>query len=1187
LESFVNSLIFRRILGILIVSLFLVVAASDTRLAFAQTGGTCATSSPASAAYSVTVCITIPVNNATATGLTSVTATASVTGISPGISQLIFYLDGTYLLTDLTSPYTFELPSYQFVDAIRSLSVTASMRDGFISSPAAVSLNFVNGVTQPPVNNNTFTPYAPSATGQPLVVAATGDGASGETAAVTNRIASWNPGMFLYLGDVYEKGTYTEFHNWYGTSSTYFGQFRNITNPIVGNHEYENGSAAGYFYYWDNVPNYYSYNAAGWHFIALNSTSEFNQTAIGSAQYQWLAQDLANNTAECTIAYFHHPVYSVGPQGDTPRMSAIWDLLALKGVDVALVGHEHSYQRWQSLDLNGNPNALGITQFVVGGGGHGVQGFVRSDPRMVVGYGTTPDGLGALRMELNATNMNFQYINADGVTRDAGIVPCHAAPVDTTPPTVPSGLTANVNGIGQVILHWGASSDDTRVNGYTIYRNSVALTTVSGQTLTYTDTAVQSNTTYTYTVDAFDLSNNRSGPSAPVTVTTPVITPHTFNAVADSYVNDASPASNYGNATSLRTDASPIQRSYLRFDVPSLPGNVISAQLRVFATNGSSIGYSVHGTSGGWGETTINFSNAPAFGSSVGSSGAFAANSWIIVDVTALVTGSGQHNFVMTSTSNTATTFSSRTGGNAPQLIINVVEGTPPPTITPTPTATATNTPTPTATFTPTITLTPTNTPTHTPTATPTNTFTPTVTPITSGTLTLTAVADSYVNDASPASNYGNSTAFRTDASPIQRSYLRFEVPTLSGSIASATLRVYANLSSSVGYTVHGTAGGWGETTINFNNAPAFGSSVGASGSFAANSWTEVNVTALVSAAGQHNFVMATVSTAATTFSSRTGAFAPQLVINVVEGPLPSATPTATATYTTSPTATYTPSTTPTNTDTPTVTYTPSNTPTNTPTALESPTTTPTETPTATYTPSNTATHTATPTLTLTPTLAPSATPNSGGSLTLIAVADSYVSDSNLSTNYGTAITLRTDAATPIQRSYLRFEVPALSGSVISATLRVYANSAVNVGYTLHNTSGGWGETTITFNNAPAFGNSIGSSAPIVANTWTQVDVTGQITGAGQYNFVMASTSSTGTSFSSRTGANPPQLIINVAGSTATNTPAPSATPTETPTQTPTNTPAPSATPTETPVPSATPTETPTLTPTPSETPPG
>ncbi len=88
------------------------------------------------------------------------------------------------------------------------------------------------------------------------------------------------------LGDVYEKGTHTEFFNWYGTPDRFFGRMRNYTNPVIGNHEYENNVAPGYFGYWNQVPDYYSYDAAGWHFIALNSTSQLGQRGPGSPRYR-------------------------------------------------------------------------------------------------------------------------------------------------------------------------------------------------------------------------------------------------------------------------------------------------------------------------------------------------------------------------------------------------------------------------------------------------------------------------------------------------------------------------------------------------------------------------------------------------------------------------------------------------------------------------------------------------------------------------------------------------------------------------------------------------------------------------------------------------------------------------------------------------------------------------------------
>ena len=43
---------------------------------------------------------------------------------------------------------------------------------------------------------------------------------------MTDLISSWNPNVFLYLGDVYEKRTPTEFYNWYGTPETFYGKLR-------------------------------------------------------------------------------------------------------------------------------------------------------------------------------------------------------------------------------------------------------------------------------------------------------------------------------------------------------------------------------------------------------------------------------------------------------------------------------------------------------------------------------------------------------------------------------------------------------------------------------------------------------------------------------------------------------------------------------------------------------------------------------------------------------------------------------------------------------------------------------------------------------------------------------------------------------------------------------------------------
>ena len=641
---------------------------------------TCNTSGPSSAAYSVTLCFSAPSSGSTLTGIATVTATVSVSGTSPGVQRLLFNLDGGYLLTDFQSSYSFVLPSAKWVDGSHTLSVKAYMRDGFVTQVTSLPVSFNNGVTTPPVNNNHFQPTSgltPSS-GAPFVVAAAGDGASGQTysARVSSLIASLNPNLFLYLGDVYERGSVAEFYNWYGTPSTYFAKLRAITDPTIGNHEYLYQTGHGYFDYWDNVPNYYSFNANGWHFISLNSNGTYVPTGVGSAQYQWLQADLAASASQaCTIVFYHHPIYNIGPEEPATGMAAMWQLLAQYGADIVLNGHDHDYQRWVSLDGNGNPNPNGITEFVAGAGGHTVQKFVKTDSRVAYANDGNPKAIGALFLQLNTQGANFSYRNSGGSVLDSGVIPCKPAGTDSTSPTTPGNLSANAPSSTRVDLGWTASSDNVGVAGYTVYRNSSAIKTVPAIQLAYSDTTVSASTTYSYTIDAFDLAGNHSAQTAPVSVTTPGSSAVTFSDQADTYVSASYPNTNYGSATTLRADGSPDVHSYLRFSVSGLNGQPITrARLRFYMNSGSSAGLVAQAVSDNtWGETAVTFNNAPSLGNTLATSGAVTAGTWTTLDVTTYVTGEGTYSFGVTTPGSTAISFASReAGANAPQLILDL-----------------------------------------------------------------------------------------------------------------------------------------------------------------------------------------------------------------------------------------------------------------------------------------------------------------------------------------------------------------------------------------------------------------------------------------------------------------------------------------------------------------------------------
>jgi hypothetical protein len=196
-------------------------------------------------------------------------------------------------------------------------------------------------------------------------------------------------------------------------------------------------------------------------------------------------------------------------------------------------------------------------------------------------------------------------------------------------------------------------------------------------------------------------------------------------------------------------------------------------------------------------------------------------------------------------------------------------------------------------------------------------------------------------------------------------------------------------------------------------------------------------------------------------------------------------------------------------------------TPTGTPT--QTATATSTSSPTASATPSQTSTPTATSTSTATATQ----TSGVGGTFTFTPTADAYVYSINPTTNFGGLTVLRADAS-PDMRSYLRFNLQGLTGTVKRATLRVFANSASTSGITIYGVSDNtWTESTITYNNAPPIGSPIGSFRPVSAGSWVSIDLTAYLTGAGIYNLALTTPGSTAISLASRqAGANAPQLIV-------------------------------------------------------------
>ncbi|MEU1469004.1 glycoside hydrolase family 6 protein [Streptomyces sp. NPDC005761] len=89
---------------------------------------------------------------------------------------------------------------------------------------------------------------------------------------------------------------------------------------------------------------------------------------------------------------------------------------------------------------------------------------------------------------------------------------------DTQAPTAPTGVTSTAKTSSSVSLSWTASTDNTAVTGYDVFRGGVKVG--SSTTTSYTDSGLSASTAYSYTVKAKDAAGNVSAASSALSVTT-------------------------------------------------------------------------------------------------------------------------------------------------------------------------------------------------------------------------------------------------------------------------------------------------------------------------------------------------------------------------------------------------------------------------------------------------------------------------------------------------------------------------------------------------------------------------------------------------------------------------------------------------------------------------------------------
>jgi hypothetical protein len=176
--------------------------------------------------------------------------------------------------------------------------------------------------------------------------------------------------------------------------------------PAMGNHDYDQSYAntpaaflASFVLPTAGVPaadaeRYYSFDSGDAHFIVLDSmkfdTSGSSESANRlQAMLDWLDADLAATTKTWRIAFFHHTIFSTsshGTYGDIAtnnRMrTKLAPILQNRGVQLAMFGHDHLYERSKRLTVNSSTgkivrdagcnvvdSTVGVVYVVAGNGG--------------------------------------------------------------------------------------------------------------------------------------------------------------------------------------------------------------------------------------------------------------------------------------------------------------------------------------------------------------------------------------------------------------------------------------------------------------------------------------------------------------------------------------------------------------------------------------------------------------------------------------------------------------------------------------------------------------------------------------------------------------------------------------------------------------------------------------------------